>query len=143
MNQRERLARIVRLKERLREVSGGRLANANAAEREASSHVEREERVMGEIADGLRRGGDMSAREMSSLASLHARSRLTRDELEAHRAELAEVRDARAIEHRERAFEVRRLELLEDRYAQREESDARRAEQTFLDERAHKVGAFG
>lgn len=140
MKERSRLTRILRLKERIKDASSGRLAAAEAAHARAAQAVVDKEAQMIALAGGVTGVREMSARELSSLASLHARARVERKSLLEMQHAANEQRAARAAELTRAGRELRKFEVLDERLARQEREAERRAEQQALDESARRMG---
>ncbi|HJL20378.1 MAG TPA: flagellar FliJ family protein [Sandaracinaceae bacterium LLY-WYZ-13_1] len=143
MSQRDRITRIVRLKSRIRDARRGALADAEAHADDARSRVASADAEVVRLAEAYCRPGELNARELAHRASLVASAREGRRRA-AERLEEAEAEAARRqAAVAEASREVRSLEVLDDRLAERERKDEARREQTESDERAARMGATG
>lgn len=140
MKERSRLTRILRLKERIKDASSGRLAAAEAEVVRAREAVAAKDAQLVALAGGVTRAGEMSARELSSLANMHARARVERTSLVELQQVANRTRDARAAELTRAGRELRKFEVLDERLAREERDAERRAEQQALDESARRLG---
>jgi len=129
-----RLARIIRLKERLREARRGELAQAE--ERHAAAQAQSQETLQQLIRfrENYVQRRDVSAQELALQSSLTATARRTHDAMLSQLHELGIERDRRAEISADAAREVRCLELLEAKSTATRTRALRQREQILNDD---------
>jgi len=142
VTRRERLARIIELKARLRDARRGELALAETREGQAEEAVDEAAARLATVAARYARPAELTGAELALRAEAvraardgHRRARSTLDEAAAERA-------VRADAVAEAGREVRSLELLAERREAERRLRERRAEQAALDECA-RLGVAG
>lgn len=141
MNDRARLARIMRVKQRVRDARAGALMEAERDEKQAADGVEAAERQLIQVAQSYTAPGEMSAHELTHRAQLVALAKQRREVARLRHEAADELKAERAMALGNAQREVRSLEVVGERLAARERRDDDRREQAASDEHgARRVG---
>ncbi|MEZ4336605.1 MAG: flagellar FliJ family protein [Sandaracinaceae bacterium] len=137
----ERLTRIIRVKERVRDARRGDLADAEASEQVAEQHLERAAVRVEEARASYTGSVEVTAAELALLANAVTYAITERERARADLERAREERDLRADALAMAGRELRSLELLETRRDEASLIEERRREQELLDDSSRFGGA--
>ncbi|MFK7988920.1 MAG: hypothetical protein AB8I08_23075 [Sandaracinaceae bacterium] len=134
MTDRARLARIMRVKERVRDARAGALMEAERDEKAAAESVEAADRQLIRVAAAYTAPGEMTAGELVHRAQLVSLAKERREVARLRHEAADEVKAERAVALGDAQRDVRSLEVVGDRLASQERRDRDRREQAASDE---------
>lgn len=140
MNDPHRLARIARVKQRVRDRWRAELSKARGALEAARTHAEKADRALESAVERLLDAQSLPGHEIALRAAHVARAERSRVRAREEVARMEAAHERTRQEAMEANREVRALEMRRERVLRERRRDADRREQCELDEAAHRRG---
>ena len=138
-----RIARIIRLRERLRDIAQGELSHAESLRARAEQRVDAAREELAEISAEYLIGGEIVARELAHRASLVDSARRLEEAAQDELRLAAEEREQRATALGDAQRDVRSLEVVAGRLDERARKAAGAKEQTESDAHGARLSRVG